>query len=437
MQQEVITGGDFRRMISGAYSELILEHENINELNEGSENSPYSGKPGTDVLRTMGAAIMPLDNMVNESIGGISRRIASAAVLGSRGNAGVVMGAFLRGMAKGFKGKYNATSNEFGKAFQYGILFAQKAESANKVILPFTQALVSVAKACFTSIRAGLPIYEILTNAITDGLIKGRTDAELDVGEKMLLVFLTGCKNGLNGNYVSPVLAFKGNDYQGFPGTIKPTDDEVMPYCVNFLVENTNLSLSLIEEEMREVGTFVVVEIRGIDVFVHLHAANPGQVLERAVGWGHLKDVHIKSMAEPHDMIGIQLPQLELAVLTIASTDEMGERLEAAGATVIIKEPDVSGPSVEDVVNAVHGDMAKKYILLTNTDHVRLVMAQAKRILEGRVEYVVAHNEAEQLAALRAFYEERDIAANAAAMKAAVLVAAENATSCNLPNYSF
>ena len=82
--REVITGGDFKRMVSGAYSEFLLEYVNIN-------SQPGAGTlPGTHILRTMGAAIMPLSDAKDDSIGGLSRRVATAAVFGARGNAGVV-----------------------------------------------------------------------------------------------------------------------------------------------------------------------------------------------------------------------------------------------------------------------------------------------------------------------------------------------------------
>ena len=102
---EVITGADYKRMIIGAYSEFILEYEKINKLKKNGRFF-YCGKPGTDVLRTMGAAVLPLADSVNESIGGLARRVADAAVLGARGNGGVILSQILRGLAKGLVGKY-------------------------------------------------------------------------------------------------------------------------------------------------------------------------------------------------------------------------------------------------------------------------------------------------------------------------------------------
>ena len=93
---EVITGTDYKRMIIGAYSEFILEYEQINQVKKNGRFF-YCGMPGTDVLRTMGAAVLPLQDSVNESIGGLARRVADAAVLGARGNAGVILSQILRG----------------------------------------------------------------------------------------------------------------------------------------------------------------------------------------------------------------------------------------------------------------------------------------------------------------------------------------------------
>ena len=82
---EVITGNDYKRMIAGAYSAFLLEYENINALNG---DSLLDKKAGTHILRTIGAAAMSLrDLQAVESIGGVSKRAGSAAVLGARGNA--------------------------------------------------------------------------------------------------------------------------------------------------------------------------------------------------------------------------------------------------------------------------------------------------------------------------------------------------------------
>ena len=157
--REVITGSDFKRMVSGAYSEFLLEYEEINALKGAGH------MPGTHILRTMGAAVMPLSDTKDDSIGGLARRIATAAVFGARGSAGVVLAQMFRGLGKGLSGKYNATSSEFGKAFQYGILYAQRAVPEEPE-QPLIMVAKAVAKGAYHAVRANLPISEILQAAI-------------------------------------------------------------------------------------------------------------------------------------------------------------------------------------------------------------------------------------------------------------------------------
>ena len=420
---EVITGADYKRMIIGAYREFILEYEKINKLKKNGRFF-YCGKPGTDVLRTMGAAVLPLADSVNESIGGLARRVADAAVLGARGNGGVILSQILRGLAKGLVGKYNATSQEFGKAFQYGILYAQKAvpEQKNRPIIVASKIM---AKGAYHAVKSGLHITEIIRAAIKAG--EESFTEKIDAGEMIMQVFLNGCLKGIIGEFVSPTLPFSNSfGVNRQEKLISPYDDMVRPYCITFMVANPKLSVTLIEKELQEIGNFVVVERRFRNLFIHLHSEHPGKVLERAVGWGHIGEIHINIMAEPHAMAMVQQSfLLPLALMTVAPNEEAGHRLQEAGATVILDGSDPSGPSVEEIVNAAHSDIANKYNILTDTEDFRLVDDQARRIRGDRVEVVIADGEDVQIQAVRAFFPEDDIKVNVARMKHAILLTSQ------------
>ncbi|MDD3114347.1 MAG: DAK2 domain-containing protein [Anaerovibrio sp.] len=420
---EVITGADYKRMIIGAYSEFILEYDRINKVKKSGKFF-YCGMPGTDVLRTMGAAVLPLSETINESIGGLARRIADAAVLGARGNAGVILSQILRGLAKGLVGRFSASSQEFGKAFQYGILYAQKAVPEQKD-RPIIVASKIMAKGAYHAVKAGLPITDILRAAIRAG--EESFSEKVDSGEMIMQVFLNGCLKGIIGEFVSPVLPFSNRlGINRREKLISPVEDLVRPYCITFMVANPKLSVELLERELAEIGNFVVVERRFKNIFIHLHSEHPGKVLERAVGWGHIGEIHINIMAEPHAMAMVQQSFLmPLALMTVASSPELGQRLQEAGATVILDGSDPSGPSVEEIVNAAHSDIANKYIILSDTEHIRLVLHQAWRILGDRVEIVIADGDDEQIQAVRAFFPEDDIASNVTRMKHAILLTSQ------------
>ena len=407
--QEVITGSDFRRMVTGAYSEFLLEYERLNRLDK-KLRPKHSGWPGTDILRTMGAAVMALGEAADDGIGAVARRTAAASILGARGNAGVVLSQIFRGLGKGLLGKFNATSSEFGKAFQYGILYAQRVlpEEPER---PIVRAARAVAKGAYQAVRANLPILEILSAAVTAG------ERPLQEGEEIMLVFLTGCQKGLMGNFVSPALNFSvgsGGERLGLPD---PREDEVRPYCLTFRIANDKMNPHELEEYLQQEASFVVVDARRGSVFVHLHTARPGLAIEKSMGFGAITDIRLADMSEPHAAAHPAAPLLPVALLSVAGDEARAERLQEAGANLIALGGDGNVPSVGALVNAAHSDLAETYIMVADGPRLNLVLPQVKRLLGDRVEVIAASGPAEQEAVLRLFDSKQSLAENVARMR--------------------
>ena len=409
--KEVITGSDFKRMIAGAYSEFLLEYENINTLHGGGH------LPGTHILRTMNAAIMPLADVKDSSIGGLAHRVATAAVFGARGNAGVVLAQMFRGIGKGLSGKYNATSSEFGKAFQYGILYAQRVipEQPDR---PFITAAKAAAKGAYHAVRANLPINEVLSAALEAGQKSLPAENQDEAGARIMFTFLSGCLKGLDGNFVSPAVSLSlGLD--SWENISDPRKDMVRPYCVTFSLKNPMLRCSEVEQQLKDFTSFALVNRWNTEIEVHLHTNYPGQIIEQAVGWGLLRNIHITNMSEPH-ALHVHDALMSVAALTVAENDDIANRLQDAGASVIVSGSVNSCPSVAELVNAAHSDMADSYVLVATSPDDRLVFRQAKRLLGSRVELVLTDSIEAAEKALRAFSSEKNAAENAAVMTAAV-----------------
>lgn len=409
--KEVITGNDYKRMIAGAYSAFLLEYENINALNG---ESLLDKKAGTHILRTIGAAAMSLRDLQAESIGGVAKRVGSAAVLGARGNAGVLISQILRGIAKGLSGKYEASSSVFGKSFQYGILYAQRAVN-DEVERPIIITAKAVAKGAYNAVRANLPIAEILTEAIKAGGIAlsqvEHKNGFVDAGAKALMVFLQGCRNGLDGYYVSPVLLFSSG-FKTSHDVPNPRYDMVYPYAVSCKLARCRASRDDLARMLKPMGKVIVIKSEGRDVLLYLHTDYPGNVLEQAVDWGTMEEVKIQNLAMPHNLKSVDKTMLDVAVLAIADDEESAQKLEELGAIAVITDDKISGPSVGDLINLIHSDIAKNYIIVANSVDNSLVMAQAKRLLNNNIEILYTTSLKEQLKALQAFNPEKQLKEN-------------------------
>lgn len=392
--REVITGGDFKRMVSGAYSEFLLEYENIN----GQEG--VGTLPGTHILRTMGAAVMTLYDAKEDSIGGLSRLTATAAVFGARGNAGVVLAQMFRGISAGLVGKYDATGSEFGKAFQYGILYAQRV-LPEKSEIPFITVAKAVAKGAYHAVRDGRPISEILEKAIKAGEEAVEKSGKNDAGAHIMFSFLKGCLKGLDGNFVSPAvsLSLGLGIHKNMPD---PRNDRVRPYCVRFRVKNSKASIPEIERQMRDLSSFSIAERMNGGFEIHLHTDHVGKTIDQALGWGPLSDVKIINMSETHSLPAHDA-LMKVAALAVAKNSEEAQKLQDAGASILVSGSEESSPSLAEVVGAAHSDLASSYVLVSSSRDFRLVFKQAKKLLGSRVELVLAESFEEAVAALKKF----------------------------------
>lgn len=406
--REVITGGDFKRMVSGAYSEFLLEYENINSQ-EGAGTLP-----GTHILRTIGAAVLPLADAKDDSIGGLSRRVATAAVFGARGNAGVVLAQMFRGIATGLIGKYEATGSEFGKAFQYGILYAQRI-MPDKRESPFIYVAKAVAKGAYRAVRDGMPISEILEKAISTGEEAVKQSGQNDAGAHIMFSFLKGCLKGLDGNFVSPAvsLSLGLGTHKNMPD---PRKDRVRPYCVRLRLKNSKANIYEFEQRMKDFSSFSIVERTSGMIDIHLHTDHVGKAIDQALGWGPLRDVKITNMSESH-VLPAHDALMKVAALAVARNADEAQKLQNAGASILVSGSEESSPSVSEIVGAAHSDLASSYVLVSSSPDYKLVFQQTKKLLGNRVELVLAESFDDAVTALKKFSTGFSAAENALAMR--------------------
>lgn len=421
INKEVITGNDFKRMIAGAYNEFSLQHEKINQLNVFPVPD---GDTGTNMLRTLGAVARAVAESQEEGIGSIAKRAADSAIMGARGNSGVILSQIFRGLGRGLAGKHEVTSAGLGKAFQYGVLYAYRAVSkpVEGTILTVAKG---IAKGAYHAVRADLPISDILETAIEAGNVELKRTPELlpalksagvvDAGGQGLIVFLQGCLQGLGGDFASPSLDFEMS-YKAAKIMPRLEFEIAHPYCTEFMVKNTKATVAEVKKVLTEMGDSVVIADGGEVLKVHIHTGHPGLVLECAVGWGTLHDIKIDNMADQHRSTLVSevsnKEKVKTAIITVAAGDGLADIMKNLGAHMTILGGQSMNPAVEEFIDAVHRDIAEKYIILPNNSNIILAAAQVKKLLGDRVEIVPTVNTPQGLAALVAFDDAADIAEN-------------------------
>ncbi|MBA3533747.1 MAG: DAK2 domain-containing protein, partial [Ardenticatenales bacterium] len=113
-------------MYEGAAGWLEQHVPHINALNVFPVPD---GDTGTNMMLTVQSAVKELRNQKaeQESVGEISRRMARGALMGARGNSGVILSQILQGFARGLEGKEQATAQDIASAFEHASELAYKA----------------------------------------------------------------------------------------------------------------------------------------------------------------------------------------------------------------------------------------------------------------------------------------------------------------------
>ena len=118
-----IDGDQFIDIITYAKDYLYYRKEEVDALNVFPVPD---GDTGTNMYLTLSSAVESLNGMSGISISEASEIASRGALMGARGNSGVILSQILRGIAKGFAGKEHAGPQEVGEAMDEAVITAYK-----------------------------------------------------------------------------------------------------------------------------------------------------------------------------------------------------------------------------------------------------------------------------------------------------------------------
>lgn len=427
-----ITGKQIKDMLLGAYHSFEKNYQVINDLNVFPVPD---GDTGTNMMHTMASVARELSAMSDESTASeIGQAAAKSAIMGARGNSGVILSQLLRGIGRGLAGKKNVSNNELGKAFQYGVLFAYRSVSkpVEGTILTVARGM---AKGAYTATRNCDDLEEVLKEAIRVGKLELAETPEklpalkaagvVDAGGQGLIAFLEGCLAGLRGEDCAEIKVTQKANVKMQAEDAEPLDLE-FPYCTEFIVKGASVDKRTVVEALDGFGNSMIVAVIEDIVKVHIHSKNPGNVLNTAQQWGTLHDIKIENMVDQHenrifadDEEAVQAngKRAGVGILSVAAGDGIAKIMRELGAAEIISGGQSMNPPVEDFVNAIENGEYEQYIILPNNKNIILAADQVKKMLGvSKVDYVPSTNLAQGMTALFHFDPERSMEENTVVM---------------------
>lgn len=431
-----ISGADFQKLLAGASRHFATKVEMMNALNVFPVPD---GDTGTNMWLTLQAAVDSVNRLGDADLGRVADTAAIGALMGARGNSGVILSQFFRGMARGFSGKERASIPQVAKAFQYGVVMAYRAVSK-----PVEGTILTVAREMARggkiAAKEGSTLGKLLEDAFEAGKIAlERTTEQLpvlkeagvvDSGGCGMLVLLEGFLKVAKGETIAELS--EAEVYQPAEGLTDASEQKHLTYnyCTEALVKGTNLRVRRLREDLEPMGDSLIVVGDDKVAKVHIHTNHPGEVLELCLKRGTLHKIKIDNMLDQHrdtgffkgehagDVDAVKTSAEEaqgVGLVVVGSGPGIEEIFRNVGANRIISGGPTMNPTVQEFVDAIRV-FSNGVVILPNDKNIRLAAEQASTMVNRNVAVIPTKNIPEGIAATMAFDPQASVEENLEAM---------------------
>ncbi len=397
------------------------------------------GDTGTNMMLTMRSTMEEAYRAPDHSASGVAQAMARGALMGARGNSGVILSQIWRGLADGLKGKETFTAADLAGALKESAAIAYKGVS-NPVEGTMLTVMNDAAAAARNEVAGGnddiIAVLEVTVSAAatsverTPSLLKVLKDAGVvDAGGQGLYTILEGALRFLKGETElmrlrKPQIIVSDLPYTAsLPQTVG-VDEVPYGYCTEFLLKGEKLEPEVIRKRLEKKGESLIVVGDEAAVRIHIHTLDPGAVMRFVTHLGTMHQVSVRNMDEQHqDFLEMQkerMPTTDTAVIAVACGDGLVDIFGSLGAVAVVPGGQTMNPSTKDILQAVESTYSDKVIILPNNKNIIASAEQVQALTEKKIKVVPTRSIPQGVVALLAFDYEADFKANAEIMEQAL-----------------
>ncbi|MGK2849874.1 MAG: DAK2 domain-containing protein [Candidatus Limnocylindrales bacterium] len=432
----------------------------VDEINSLNVYPVPDGDTGSNMLATVKAALDEAEAVAGQPADRVAAAISFGALMGARGNSGVITSQIFRGMAEGLGGKRRFNGLDLAHALSQGAktAYSAVAKPVEGTILTVIResAAAAVVKAerdndIESVLAATLEAAEKSVARTPSLLAILREAGVVDSGGQGLYRLFQGALLHLTGK-TSVGVARERTSTAPKPSTLVAHADEGFGYETMFLLRAAGhqpLDVDAIRDHLESIGESVLVAGDGRALKVHVHNERPDLVIGYGLTLGNLsritvenldnqaKDVRETRAAEftgatpelseasigrpamgggENNGHGLAANLPALAVIAVTAGDGLAEIFRDFGVAAVVQGGQSANPSTGELLEAVRSVPAREVLLLPNNPNVVLAARQVADLSDRPVSVVPTRNAAEGFAALLALDPNLDARANVAPM---------------------
>jgi DAK2 domain fusion protein YloV len=413
----------------------------VEEVNALNVFPVPDGDTGTNMLATLKAAIAEGDASLATGVTAIdevSAAVARGALLGARGNSGVLLSQILRGLPQAVRGRQRARATEIAQSLSLGVLHAYSAVATptEGTILTVAREVAAAAMKESEGASELRPFLESIAATARISVEKTptllavlREAGVVDSGGAGLQLILEGIANvpsvapsrgTVEAERRSSTLPSSKPAVVAAPVDAAPTE---FGYETVFILSSptTPLDLAAIRAHLETIGESVLVAGDEVTCKVHVHNLRPDEVLAYGISLGDVRAVTIENLdqqsaerATGHAAFN-QLADGPLtaslrpaaaslgrgtSIVAVAAGAGLGDILRSAGASQIVHGGQTENPSAAEIASAIAHAGTEFVVVLPNNSNIVLAARQAADLSAANVVVIPTRNAAEGIAAL-------------------------------------
>ncbi len=418
MKVESINGQLLREMLAAATNWLGKNAPDIDALNVFPVPD---GDTGTNMLLTMRSSIDEAYQTSDHSVSTVTRAIAKGALMGARGNSGVILSQIWRGFASSYSNKEVSTAQDLAEAFQQAVIMAYKGLS-NPVEGTILTVIKDIAQVARHQVEEGnsdlLGLLEIVVSSAADSLANTpnllpvlKDAGVVDAGGQGLYTILEGALQYLKGEgeqmqLRKPQIIISDVQSTRIPN-LTAIEEEPYGYCTNLLIKGENLAPDKIRTKLQRRGKSIVVAGDDTTIRIHIHTYEPGKILNLAGTMGTMHEISIRNMDEQfQDFLEMQRErslEVDMATVVVASGNGLQEVFRSLGAVAIISGGQTMNPSTKDFLQAIEVIPSDQIIILPNNKNIILTAQQVQSFTDKSIKVIPTETIPQGVASLLAF----------------------------------
>ena len=349
------------------------------------------GDTGTNMHMTLRAGVTEMTQAATDGVAAAAGALAQGALMGARGNSGVILSQILRGLSSGLGDAQEMDGPAFARALltasdaAYGALSEPAEGTILTVVREAGEALAqeapeSLAAALDTASTAALAAVEK-----TPELLPALKEAGVvDAGGLGLAVILEALRRSLHGEPLDVNLApevAKEQGWQSQAAALHRTEHGVSGYCTEFVISAAHLEADDTREALGKLGSSLLVVGADELLRVHLHTTRPDNALAYGRSLGKLSQVKVDNMETQIDRFATGSPPAPIVstidIVAIAAGEGIERAFRSVGVTQLIRGGQTMNPSAGEILEAIEACRAEQVVVLPNNKNVIAAAEQA------------------------------------------------------------